>query len=148
MPDKFKMPNGREITITAVSDAQGRRLISQGGEVVAEQKEQEYEEPTNEQLANFLIVIAPRIVGAENLLLDKDMLTRLLENPMYRTAALRKHKAFVEEAARQFTKMARGQLQCEYIRTNDRRCPNFNEPGSFFCGLHKPDEALAENTSP
>lgn len=108
------------------------KLVTDNGQL-----EETEGEPTNEQLANFLIVIAPRIVGAENLHLDRDMLMRLLEKPAYRAAALSKHRKFVEEQHALIEKMERGMLRCAHIRDNGKKCPNFQEPGSWFCGLHR-----------
>lgn len=103
--------------------------------------DEEYEEPTNEQLANFLIVYAPQIVGMQEFALNPDILKELMDrDPRYRAGALRHHKKFVKEMADKLVKMEKGQLQCEHIRTNGRRCPNWNEPGQFFCGLHLPEE--------
>lgn len=99
--------------------------------------DQEYKEPTNKQLANFLTVYAERIVGEHNFSLNPIMLEGMLENPLYREAALRHHRRFVDETAILTKKMERGQLQCEHIRSNGKKCPNWNEPGSFYCGLHK-----------
>lgn len=100
--------------------------------------DEEYKEPTNEQLANFMMVYSSRIVGEHNLDLNPAVLERLIEtNPMYRAAALRHHRRFVEEMKELHDKMMRGKLRCAHIRANDKKCVNFNQPGSFFCGLHK-----------
>lgn len=109
---------------------------------MGEQKEpdQEYEEPTNKQLANFLTVCAPQIVGEHSFFPNPVILEKLLEKPLYREAALRRHRRFVDEMNLLMEKMERGQLQCEHIRANGKKCPNFNEPGIFYCGLHR-DEA-------
>lgn len=104
----------------------------------------EYKEPDNEQLANFLVNYAPQLIGGERasgLNLNADILKKMLdETPLHRAAALRHHRAFSEEVHEQFKKMARGALQCDFVRQNGKRCPNFNEPGSFYCGLHKPED--------
>lgn len=102
----------------------------------------EYVEPTNEQLANFLVVYAPQIFpGSENLQLSPPILEMLLNNhPEKREGALRHHRKFVEETNKFVKKMAAGELQCEHIRPNGRRCPNANEPGRMYCGLHGEDD--------
>lgn len=103
--------------------------------------DEEYEEPTNEQLANFLMVYAPKIVGMQEFALSPDILKELMDrDPRYRAGALRHHKAFVKEIADNRVKRERGQLRCEHIRENGKRCPNWNEPGSFFCGLHQSEK--------
>lgn len=100
----------------------------------------EYQEPTNEQLASFLVVYAKQIPGMGDLQLDAPLLERLMdENPQFRAGALRHHKKFQEEIVAFGVKIAKGELQCEHIRGNGKRCPNHNEPGDFYCGLHKKD---------
>lgn len=95
-------------------------------------------EPTNEQLANFLTVYSARLVGENNFELNPDMIKRLLEsNPMYRASALRHHREFVEAQKALHEKMMRGKLRCAHIRKNGKKCVNWNEAGSYFCGLHK-----------
>lgn len=139
MPDKFEMPNGR--VVIATSDAQGRRLEAQGGKRLANRGE--YTEPTNEQLAKFLSATAPQIMGLEHLDLrpDPGMLERILElRPDMRENALRYHRQFQDQIAEVTEKIVKGELQCEYIRPNGKKCPNFNEPGSMYCGLHKSEE--------
>lgn len=98
----------------------------------------EYEEPTNEQLANFLTVYSARLVGEHNFDLNPDILKRMLDsNPMYRASALKHHRMFVKEMKALHDKMERGKLRCAHIRPNDKQCVNFNQPGSFFCELHR-----------
>lgn len=96
------------------------------------------EEPTNEQLANFLFVYAKSDSRAKGLHLDASILEMMLErNPVFREAGLEIHRGFQEKANAVSEKMMRGALQCEHIRPNGKRCVNFNESGSFYCGLHK-----------
>lgn len=99
----------------------------------------EYEEPTNEQLAQFMVVIAPRLIGQDhNLQLDAGMLKRLIESdPRYYQTARRHHRTFHDEQKRLYGMMLEGKLRCSHIRDNDKRCVNFQQPGSWFCGLHK-----------
>lgn len=102
--------------------------------------EREYTEPTNEQLASFLVIAAPHIVpGAESLALSPPVLESLMsQNPSFREAALRHHRKFQDLIFEHTEKMNRdGELQCEHIRPNGKKCPNRNEAGSLYCGLHK-----------
>lgn len=98
-----------------------------------------YTEPTNEQLARFLIVYAQRIPEMANRLeLSEPILERLMDrNPHFREAALLHHRRFQEEIHELSRKMAAGELQCERILLSGKRCPNRNEPGRSFCGLHR-----------
>jgi len=97
--------------------------------------------PTNEQLANFLVVDAkndPRTAGLD---LQPWALIHLMEtNPLFKAAALKKHAAFQEQINRVHEKMLQGKLQCAHIRPNGKHCVNWNEAGSYYCGLHKEDE--------
>lgn len=108
--------------------------------------DREYIEPTNTQLANFLSVAAPQISGLEYLELrpDPGMLEFFLErNPQFRQNALRIHRQFQDQIHEHTEKMEKGgELQCEHIRPNGRRCPNRNEAGSLYCGLHKSEGEL------
>lgn len=98
-------------------------------------------EPTNTQLANFLVIYASQIPGAEHLQLDAFVLEKILDSdPTYREDALKQHTRFQEQLNRLHDEMMQGKLQCEHIRSNGRRCPNFNETGSFYCGLHREDD--------
>lgn len=113
---------------------------------MAEDEYPEYREPDNTQLANFMVVYASKIVdlGGMNLDLNPAIIERLLEsNPIYRMAGLRHHRRFYDEQNALWKKMQRGQVQCAHIRANDRRCPNWNQPGSFYCGLHIEEESDA-----
>lgn len=106
--------------------------------------DREYIEPTNKQLASFLVVYAPQILpGAESLALSPPVLEVLLsENPTFREAGLRHHRAFQEQIFEHTEKMEKGELRCEHIRPNGKKCPNHNEPGSLYCGLHKFEEEI------
>lgn len=101
----------------------------------------EYTEPTNEQLARFLVVYAGHIPGAEGLQLSPPVLESLMsQNPKFREGALRHHRQFQDQIHELTKKMEAGELTCEHIRPNGKRCPNFNEPRSFYCGLHNKEE--------
>lgn len=103
--------------------------------------DQEALEPTNKQLANFLVVYAKQFPFAENLQLDSNIIEELLEtNPIFRASGLRHHREFTETIKKHEDKMLRGKLQCEHVRPNGKRCPNFNKPGSYYCGLHQDEE--------
>lgn len=96
-------------------------------------------EPTNEQLARFLAVYAQHTPGMEKLRVSAPILERMMElQPEYREGALRLHRQFQDQID-QHTKLVKkgGVLQCEHIMQSGKRCPNRNEPGSFYCGLHK-----------
>lgn len=100
-----------------------------------------YKEPTNEQLANFLIVYADQIPGTESLRLSAPVLESLMsQNPKFRAGALRHHQAFHANLVEMTKKMSDGTLPCQHIRPNGKQCPNYNAPGSYFCGLHQEDE--------
>jgi hypothetical protein len=103
--------------------------------------EREYTEPNNEQLANFLSVMSPHIAGLEHLNLKPEpaILEMFLErNPTFRANGLRLHREFQEQIHEHTEKMEKGgELQCEHIRPNGKKCPNRNEAGSLYCGLHK-----------
>lgn len=71
-------------------------------------------------------------VGIIEMLLDRD--------PQFRAGGLRHHRGFQRQIIETAKKMEQGQLQCAHIRSNGKNCPNFNEPGSYYCGLHKGDE--------
>lgn len=105
----------------------------------------EYIEPTNEQLANFLVATAqsdPRMAGMR---LSPPILESLLsQNPRHREAALRKHRLFQEQIHEISRRMEAGQLQCEHILKSGKQCPNRNEPGIMYCGLHKEEHDEGE----
>lgn len=100
--------------------------------------DREYTEPTNEQLAKFLSIAAPQITGL-NLNPEPWVLEMLLtRDPNFRENALRHHRKFQDQIHEHTEKMMRGgELQCEHIRPNGKKCPNRNEAGSLYCGLHK-----------
>lgn len=103
--------------------------------------QQEYTEPTNEQLAKFLVVYAQNIPGWDQLELNVYMIERMLDNtPEYREGALRHHNRFQQEILEHAEKMYAGQLPCEHIRPNGKNCPNFNAPGTLYCGLHQDED--------
>jgi hypothetical protein len=103
--------------------------------------DEEHKEPTNKQLANFLLVHAKRSPELANLQLNAPTLERLMDqNPMYRAGALRHHRRFQEELNELSRKVEVGELQCEHILNSGKKCPNRNEPGRMFCGLHGHDD--------
>lgn len=105
--------------------------------------DQAHTEPTNAQLANFLVVYAKRFmgVGGKHLSLDASTLERMMDHDnTYREDALKTHRNFQKKLDEYMDKLEKGQMQCEHIRPNGKRCPNFNEPGKVYCGLHKDDE--------
>lgn len=105
---------------------------------MTEEEYPEYEEPTNKQLAEFMVVISARLIGEHDLQLDAGMLEHLIESDFrHKSTAMRYHRQFYEEGKELHKKMLRGQLRCAHIRDNGKKCVNFNEAGSYFCGLHK-----------
>ena len=97
----------------------------------------EYVEPTTEQLARFLIVYIPSQAGLD-LHPSQPVIEYLLETkPDMREAALVHHRKFYAQINELHTKMMAGDLLCEFIRPNGKKCPNHNEPGSYYCGLHR-----------
>jgi hypothetical protein len=103
--------------------------------------DEEYVEPTNEQLANFLIVYANQIPGTESLMLSAPVLESLMsQNPRFREGALRHHREFQRKATELAKKLALGQLRCLHIRPNGQQCKNFNVPGSMYCGIPSHNE--------
>lgn len=97
-------------------------------------------EPSNEQLANFLVVYAEMIPELKQfqLQLNPTMLEMLMDRtPQFREAALRHHRDFQQGVVEMEKKVAAGALPCQYRRPNGKMCPNYNEPGLYFCGLHK-----------
>jgi hypothetical protein len=106
----------------------------------------EYIEPTNEQLASFLAVYAAQLPAFQLVRLSEgelnpEVLEFLLERrPDFREAGLRHHRAFCEQIDELSRKTEAGELQCMYIRPNGKQCPNHNEPGRLYCGLHKGEE--------
>jgi hypothetical protein len=106
---------------------------------------EEYTEPTDEQLVSFLSVYLPSRMGLSPLgfastELLKMMIEERIQDPAYKAQALKIHRRVSDEINEMSQKLEQGQLQCEYIRPNKKRCPNRNKPGSFFCGLHQGEE--------
>lgn len=100
--------------------------------------DEEYTEPTNKQLASFLVLSAKSDPRMEGLHLSPPILESLLsQNPKYREAALAKHHRFQDQITELSRMMEEGKLQCEHILRSGKRCPNYNEPGYMHCGLHK-----------
>jgi hypothetical protein len=101
----------------------------------------EYVEPNDEQLAEFLIVYMPRLVGMDTpFTVPRSIIERMLKNPEWREVALGHHRKFQKDLKKLMQKVERGQLRCDHILQSGKQCPNFNEPGSFYCGLHKDEE--------
>lgn len=97
-----------------------------------------YTEPSNEQLAKFLIVYAKRIPEMARLDLNERILRELMDrNPRFREGALHHHRRFQEQIHETERKMQAGELLCAHILQSGKECPNHNEPGSAYCGLHK-----------
>jgi hypothetical protein len=100
--------------------------------------DEEYVEPTNAQLASFLVVYAKSDPRMQGLNLSPPVLESLLsQNPRYREAALRQHRQFQAQIHEVSRKLDAGELQCEHILRSGKKCPNRNEPGIPYCGLHK-----------
>ena len=96
----------------------------------------DYVEPTNEQLARFLIVYIPSQAGLD-LHPDERIVRFLLESkPELRERALEHHRKFQDQIWELDRKMKAGQLPCGFVRPNGKPCPNYNQPGSYYCGLH------------
>lgn len=102
----------------------------------------EHAEPTNEQLARFLTVYIPSQMG-QDLNPSPVILERLLETQSgLREKALEHHRRFQAQIDELDRRMKLGELPCAYIRTNGKPCPNRNQPGSYYCGLHIDEEVL------
>lgn len=98
----------------------------------------EYTEPTNEQLANFMVVYARTNPRFDILDVNAGVLEAIFDhNDRHRQTCLKIHRDFQERINELSQKMMDGTLQCEHIRANGKRCPNYNQPGSNFCGLHQ-----------
>lgn len=98
----------------------------------------DYVEPSNEQLAKFMVVYSKTDPRAAELHIDHHMLERIFDRQeKHRQACLKIHRRFQQEMLRHTAELIKGGLQCEYIRPNGKRCPNFNQSGSYFCGLHQ-----------
>lgn len=107
----------------------------------------EYTEPTNEQLARFLVVAAKSDPRMEGLQLSPPIIESLMShNPKYREAALRKHRQFQDDIREYSRKIDAGEMQCEHVLLSGKRCPNRNEPGIAFCGLHKENHDTGESS--
>ena len=108
-------------------------------------EEFEYTEPTNEQLARFLMVQARSDPRTQGLNLSPPILESLLsQNPKHREAALRQHRRFQEQIWEVSRLLDEGKLQCEHILQSGKQCPNRNEPGIPYCGLHKEEQGAGE----
>jgi hypothetical protein len=109
--------------------------------------EYEYTEPTNEQLANFLVVQAQSDPHMAGLRLSPPILESILsQSPRHRAAALQRHRKFQEMIHEISRKMEAGELQCEHTLKSGKQCPNRNEPGIMYCGLHKEEHDEGESS--
>jgi hypothetical protein len=107
----------------------------------------EYTEPTNKQLASFLMVYSQSNPIFAGLQLNQVILERLLDqNPEHREAALQHHRKFQDDVRELTRKIEAGELQCEHILKSGKRCPNRNEPGLMYCGLHKEEHGEPESS--
>lgn len=101
----------------------------------------EYIEPTNEQLASFISIYARNFPGGHFLDVSPAILEWIFErNPQHREAALNVHRSFQEQINELSKKLLAGELQCEHTLLSGKQCPNYNMPGSHFCGLHQDQE--------
>lgn len=124
----------------AMDDWTEEQKLRESGIELAQQEE--YEEPDNAALADFLVMYAPRIEGASALTnIHAEGLLELLEsNPIARQAGLRHHKRFWQEMRLRFRKLEEGNLRCAYLLPNGKQCANWNMPGSFQCADHQDEE--------
>lgn len=100
--------------------------------------EEEYVEPSNEQLAKFLIAYSKQIPETAGLQLHEPVLRDLMNrNPVFRAGALRHHRRFQEQIKEWERIIKAGEAQCEHTLQSGKQCPNRNEPGIPYCGLHK-----------
>jgi hypothetical protein len=98
-------------------------------------------EPTNAQLARFIVIYGNTHPLLANLDVNPYFLERIFEtDENARQRCLKIHRDFQTKADELGHKIARGEMQCEHIRANGKRCPNYNEPGRLFCGLHQESE--------
>lgn len=95
-------------------------------------------EPSNEQLANFFTVYVKQIPQFQDLDPDPIILEKLFGMDLgFRETVLGYHREFQKKINTLHKQMEKGELQCEYIRPNGKRCPNHNQSGSYYCGLHQ-----------
>lgn len=102
---------------------------------------EERQDPSNEQLANFLAVYASSNYRFASLKVSPAILEHIFDNnEEQRQVALRIHHRFKARIDEMIRKTQAGELPCQYIRSNGKQCPNYNRPGSLFCGLHQDEE--------
>lgn len=105
----------------------------------------EYTEPTNEQLARFLVVSAKSDPRTQGLNLSPPILESLLsQNPKYREVALKKHRQFQDDVHEWARKIKAGEMRCDHVLQSGKQCPNRNKPGIVYCGLHEDDVSHIE----
>lgn len=103
--------------------------------------EREYTEPSNEQLAAFMTTLARSNPAFQHLRVSPAILEFIFEKqPEQREMALRKHREFQDSLNQHTDQMMAGELQCAYFLRSGKPCPNFNLPGTQYCGLHQPEE--------
>jgi hypothetical protein len=130
---------------TNIRQALSHLTLDNGGHSRRAFVAEEYIEPTNEQLAKFLSVYAKQTPGLEQFRVNPAILESMMAlQPEYREAALRLHRQFQTQINNHTLLMKAGKLQCEHFRPNGKRCPNRNEPGSLYCGLHKEEHEDSE----
>lgn len=99
-----------------------------------------YSEPTNEQLAAFMTVYARRNERFQHLAISPAVLEHIFNTREdYRQNALGVHRGFQEQLNALSAKIQQGLLQCEHILLSEKQCPNYNVPGTHYCGLHRVD---------
>jgi hypothetical protein len=93
------------------------------------------------------MVYAQRIPEMAHLQLNERILEELMDtNPRFRQGALLHHRRFQEQIHETERKMQAGELLCAHILQSGKECPNHNEPGSPYCGLHKEQHADGESS--
>lgn len=99
-------------------------------------------EPTNAQLAAFMTVYARSNPRFKHLAVSPAILEHIFEiQPQHRANALRQHRELQLRLHEEVEKRMNGELQCQHVsKLTGKRCPNFNMPGTHFCGLHQDDE--------
>lgn len=103
--------------------------------------DQEYVEPTDEQLASFLSIYARTDPRLSHLSISPSILEWMFQkNPAQKAAALQIHRSFQKRLSAMAKKIRSGELKCLHIRPNGKPCPNSNKPGHIYCGLHLDEE--------
>lgn len=89
-----------------------------------------------------MVIYAKRTQGVPAVLDVSPTILELIfeKSPEHREWALGYHRRLQAQAKILAEKVLAGELQCEHIRQNGKQCLNRNQPGYFYCGLHKPKE--------